>query len=298
VERDDMLAVYTAGSVFGDVGQVLTDVRAASRGLPRMSRAHVAALLADLPRDSRGRCSFHDVQKRVLGARLQRVEDLRVMFAAVATSDRERGLAASLRICAPEPVFGRGKLATSLALSHGRVMAMERHGGADGAGALATAFTLSAKESQRVRSGALAPGAGPSAVSATDGGLGLGLTERGSVDFHAGDPEAQPRHSQRLSAAGNVVGGLDIKHKMGEVEAFRVCEGLMHRNTFMVGNVYEATKSKFTTSMAANTKIIRGDLPGSIDRYDKAAPLSLHRPRGTRVPGGVPMMDFVAKLKS
>ena len=85
---------------------------------------------------------------------------------------------------------------------------------------------------------------------------------------------------------------------MGEVEAFRVCEGLMHRNTFMVGNVYEATKSKFTTSMAANTKIIRGDLPGSIDRYDKAAPLSLHRPRGTRVPGGVPMMDFVAKLKS
>jgi hypothetical protein len=35
----------------------------------------------------------------------------------------------------------------------------------------------------------------------------------------------------------------------------------------MVGNVYEATKSKFTTSMSANTKIIRGDLPGSIDRF-------------------------------
>jgi len=59
--------------------------------------------------------------------------------------------------------------------------------------------------------------------------LGLGLTERGSVDYHVGDPEAHPRHSQRLSAAGNVVGGLDIKHKMGDVEAFRVCEGLMHR---------------------------------------------------------------------
>jgi len=333
VERDDMLAVYTAGSVAGDVAQVLTDVRAASRGLPRMSRAQVAALLADLPRDSRGRCSFHDVQKRVLGARLQRVEDLRVMFAAVATSDRERGLAASMRFCAPQPAFGRGRLAESLALSHGRLMAMERHGGADGAGALATAFTLSAREAQRVRSGADAAGAagGAGAVAVTDGGLGLGLglTERGGFGggfsggggfggsgggvtlglgasgfgggagtFHQGDPEAQPRHSQRLSATGNVVGGLDIKHKMGEVESFRVNEGLMHRNTFMVGNVFEATQSKFTTSMAANTKIIRGDLPGSIDRFDRTAPLGAHKPRGTRVPGGVPMLDFMPKARS
>ena len=66
----------------------------------------------------------------------------------------------------------------------------------------------------------------------------------------------------------------------------------------MVGNVYEATKSKFTTSMSANTKIIRGDLPGSIDRFNRSAPLSLHRPQGTRVPGGVPMLDFIAKLRS
>ena len=87
-------------------------------------------------------------------------------------AERERGLAASLRICAPEPVFGRGKLATSLALSHGRVMAMERHGGADGAGALATAFTLSAKESQRVRSGALdSPGFSCTTRSASTVGI-------------------------------------------------------------------------------------------------------------------------------
>ena len=120
----------------------------------------------------------------------------------------------------------------------------------------------------------------------------------GAGTFHQGDPEAQPRHSQRLSATGNVVGGLDIKHKMGEVESFRVNEGLMHRNTFMVGNVFEATQSKFTTSMAANTKIIRGDLPGSIDRFDRTAPLGAHKPRGTRVPGGVPMLDFMPKARS
>ena len=84
---------------------------------------------------------------------------------------------------------------------------------------------------------------------------------------------------------------------MGEVETFRVFEGLMHRNTFMVGNVFEATQSKFTTSMAANTKIIRGDLPGSIDRFNRAAPLGMHKPAGTRVPGSLPRSEMLPTFK-
>jgi hypothetical protein len=264
VEQDDILAVYTAGSVMGNISEVLTDVRAASRGLPRLSRNQVVTMLEDLPRDSRGRCSFHDIQKRILGARLQRIEDMKVMFKPVASSDRERSLASKLRIVEPKPKFGRGKLAETLALTHGRLMAMERHGGSDGAGSLHTAFSLSASAAASVRSGSQQiPG------------------------FHQGDPEAQARHSQRLSAAGNVVGGLDIKHKMGPIETFRVFEGLLHRNEFMVAEIEDAVQSKMAPTLLSNTKIIRSDLPGSIDKFDRLASFSLSKSIGTRVPGSM-----------
>jgi len=268
IEQDDILAVYTAGSVMGNVAEVLTDVRAASRGLPRLSRNQVVTMLEDLPRDSRGRCSFHDIQKRVLGARLQRIEDMKIMFKPVASSDRERSLSSKLRIVEPKPKFGRGKLAETLALTHGRLMAMDRHGGSAGAGSLETAFSLPAALAASVRSGqSHVPG------------------------FHQGDPEAQARHSQRLSAAGNVVGGLDIKHKMGPIETFRVFEGLLHRNEFMVAEIEDAVQSKMASTLLCNTKIIRSDLPGSIDKFDRLAAFSLSKNVGTRVPGSLSRMS-------
>lgn len=134
LERDDILAVYTAGSVMGDLNQVLVDVRAASRGYPNLSRRQAEAMLVDLPRDSHGRCSFHDIQKRVLGARLQRVEDMRQMFPAVTASERQAAaggaanVGSTVRIRAPPRSYGRGKLAETTSMLHGRSLSLPRSG--------------------------------------------------------------------------------------------------------------------------------------------------------------------------
>ena len=111
LEQDDMLAVYTSGSVKGDIKEVLIDVQAASRGYPRMTRTQIEQMIADLPRDSRGRCSFHDIQKRVLGSRLQRIEDMRKMFPNITRETDE--LLTATRIQPPPKAFGRGKLLNS-----------------------------------------------------------------------------------------------------------------------------------------------------------------------------------------
>lgn len=81
LEREDILAVYSAqGSVMGDIQALLTDLHAASRKLPRMSRDQVISMLSDLPRDGQERISFHDLQQRVCRARMERVRTMGKMF--------------------------------------------------------------------------------------------------------------------------------------------------------------------------------------------------------------------------
>jgi hypothetical protein len=72
---------------------------------------------------------------------------------------------------------------------------------------------------------------------------------------------------------------------MGPIETFRVFEGLLHRNEFMVAEIEDAVQSKMASSLLCNTKIIRSDLPGSIDKFDRLASFSFSRNIGTRVPG-------------
>jgi hypothetical protein len=243
LERDDVLAVYTAGSVLGDVGAVLTAVAASATGggqvsYPRMSRAQVEAMLADLPRDSRGRCSFHDIQRRVLGARLQRVADMRQAYPPIAASAADK--AAEVLKIAPAPIpYGRGKLADSMAVA----AATGRLPGARPSMATARAGTMTAA----------------AAAAALTGG-------RASV---------------------KLVGGLDVRVKTGVVEAFRVGESLLHRNTFMIAGVADAGNSRMAPTLAANTKIIRGDIPGALDRFDKLTPFRHAPAAGTRVPGSI-----------
>jgi len=84
---------------------------------------------------------------------------------------------------------------------------------------------------------------------------------------------------------------------MGPVEAFRTLEQLLHRNTFMVGHVEDAVKSKNVAAFLSNSTIIRGDLPGSLDRFDRNAPLTLHRQIGTRVPGSLTRQELYKQTR-
>jgi hypothetical protein len=118
--------------------ELLAAVHAASSPLPTLPLERVVGLLADLPRDSLGRLSFHDIQARVLEARIRRVRDIqmaapRPIQDAEARSDPLSRPALSLRPASP--LSGRGKVAARLAAS---VAAMGQAGDADGAARAAT----------------------------------------------------------------------------------------------------------------------------------------------------------------
>jgi hypothetical protein len=245
LEREDLLAVYTGGSVFGDVEGVLVDVSAPTRGYPRMSREQVNGMLADLPRDSRGRCSFHDIQKRVLGSRLQRISDLRTMYPSLTKKTEANE---TLRIQAPPPAFGRGTLTQKMSLAYGR------------------ATTMGAR-SQSVPH-ARAPGARP-----------------------PGPGGPVPSATATLMAT-TAVGGLDVRVKVGDVAFTRLQEALLHRNAFQIAVLGDAVSPSTMAAVAANTKIVRADLPGALDGFDRTSLFALNPGKGTNVPGSLPRMEY------
>jgi hypothetical protein len=257
LELDDVLAVYTAGSVLGDVRQVAVDVRAASLGMPAMTRGQVAALLADLPRDSHGRCSFHDIQAHLIAVRAGRVRDMSKMYPDLVAGDPD---AQRTRIRPPSPKFGRAKLHESMAAT------------------MATAAALAAG------SGA---GAGYTQLASSSlGGMGGGArspTVKGAA--------ARSGHS----SVGIAMGGLDTSRKMGDVERYRAVAALQHRNTHMVATLADLHSPTGVAAVADNVKIVRADIPGSRDRFDRDAPLRLSPNRGTYVPGGGCRIDLIKR---
>lgn len=62
----------------------------------------------------------------------------------------------------------------------------------------------------------------------------------------------------------------------------------------MISELADAARARMVPSLSANTKILRSDLPGAIDWWDRYAPLALHRTRGTRVPGSIAKVDYWA----
>jgi hypothetical protein len=255
LEMDDVMAVFTRGSVLGDVRQVAVDVKAASLPLPHMSRRQVEDMLADLPRDSHGRCSFHDIQARLLAVRAGRVRDMGQMFPSVVTADPD---AARTRIRPPSPKFGRGKLAQTAAAT---LQAAGATGGAAGYTHLVGSASFGAAQAR----------AGPA--------VGLG-TSRGS---------------RAAATSAMTVGGLDVTRKMGDVERYRAVAGLQHRNIHMVANLADLHDAAAVGGVADNVKIIRGDIPASKDGFDRDAPRRLSPNRGTYVPGGLARMDLLKR---
>ena len=156
IEREDQLAAYagalevlglegcvtkpnplthlpsTDGSVLSNPDGILADVRAASQPLPSLPREAVVAMLADLPRDSVGRLSFHVVQARVLEARVRRVRDIQTpaALAVRAAEARADPLSRLASLRPPSPLGGRGKVAARLAAD---VAASGGHAGPVGA---------------------------------------------------------------------------------------------------------------------------------------------------------------------
>lgn len=160
LRHEDVMAVFMRGSALGSGDQGLRDVASLESELhaqarftpPDMTPVQVNRMLGDLPRDTSGRWSFHDVQTRVLGARVARLAELRRMYPPVVspaapgagaadaaagsvmphtlarasvtamTSPSQPQQRLHLTFRPREPVFGRDKLPARVGV-HGRVTA-------------------------------------------------------------------------------------------------------------------------------------------------------------------------------
>mmetsp|Transcript_40499 Transcript_40499/g.66259 ORF Transcript_40499/g.66259 Transcript_40499/m.66259 type:complete len:359 (-) Transcript_40499:261-1337(-) len=90
-EREIILQVYLGSDSFellseSEVEAVIaqadrrTKVAKGKSGMPQVSREEAAALFADLPRDADGRLSFHDMQRKIVEYREQKIAELKVIF--------------------------------------------------------------------------------------------------------------------------------------------------------------------------------------------------------------------------
>jgi hypothetical protein len=311
VEQDDMLAVYTAGSVLGDVAEVLSDVQAASRRLPNVSQDQLIRMLEDLPRSAAGEVSFNDVQARILRARMQRVDELRKMYPDVLA--RRDPDVARLGYASPPKPFGQGTLAVRIAeeaalgesiqtsaAATGGLGSFRAHVGARDASAKARA------SARRGRGGLPSPPklgrmtgeaatasadppplAGAAAAAVGAGTAGNTLFPR-TASLFAAPPKAAalaPLHGHPKVAPK---GGLDAsKKKMGEVERFRVLETMLHQNLTLVADIDTAMSCGASKSARASSLIMRPDVPSAADKWKRFAPLAIHRHGGTNVPGAL-----------
>lgn len=338
VERDDLLAVYTAGGVTGDVDTLLADIRAASRKLPRMSKNQAIAMLADLPRDSSDRVSFHDFQRRVVRARMERVRELGNMFPDV-IARRDPDVARLLISQAPKP-YGKGTLQRRLAdegslgatiaaggnaaraaaqglgsfralmaakETHRRTMLLAGSGqsGTGDLGGTGGGKSVSFGESYGVgereemataRPLPRAAGAGPASGRAHSVGPTLGLGTGAGALFPSARQfdRAAPRRHAAVHPAAGFSGGLDTRKKMSDVERARTMEGLLHKNLTLVSSVEDAGDVGKAIAAKASSLILRPDLPSAKDGFNRFAPLRLHQPNPSRVPGGLTRSDMQA----
>jgi hypothetical protein len=277
VERQDVCAVYTGGSVLCDVAGVETDVRAPSLKLPNISRAQLDAMLVDLPRDAAGNIAFPDVQARVEAARAARIADMKRMFPAITASDRDPAVLRTKFV--PPSALGmtasgrdavaRRMAATALA---GKLMATAASvGGATTSADMRAATSFASTAINLATTGLLSGAAKRAAPPAGDG------TQRTS--FSGFGKPARPR-------------------SLGPIESYKRREACMHRGATTVIELADLHSHAAAAGVAATLTIVRGEPRGAgasaggvagVSRppFSSVAPLSLHPRAPSMVPGGV-----------
>jgi hypothetical protein len=257
IEREDVLAMFTGGSVLCDTKTVEIEVHALSRKLPQMTRAQVDSMLIDLPRDLMGRCSFHDIQSRLIEARKIRIEDGKKMFPALTSADLDPSVL-RLRLRDPPVTVGRGTVVQRL-----------------GATALAGSFVSSVFSGEHTASGTAAGVASTVVNLASTGTLRPGskaLTSRSK--------------SSSAGSRAKVSGGT-----MDPRQIFMMTEKVLHRGSAQVISIDDLHQKDVAPKIVSSLRMAREDftktekLSGRISSIPKPAfntttAYALHPPPG------------------
>lgn len=125
----------------------------------------------------------------------------------------------------------------------------------------------------------------------TSGTLGFqnrNTNESKLEDSQTNASTAQEELNKFEKQVASTIGGLDTSQKLSDVKLRNLEESLLHRNSTLITNLHDATRPNTVAALRANTKIIRPDLPGSKDTFNRMAPFALSKSsKGTNVPGSL-----------
>ena len=292
IEREDVLAAYTGGSVLCDTAGVAVEVHAESRGLPQLSYAQVEAMFIDLPRDASGRCSFHDIQDRVLAARAQNLADAKRMYTAVTAADRDPAVQRT-RLRPALPLAGRGSVATRLAASAlaGAMVATPAPTTVGPGTASAPLGTTSTMRSAGAPAG---PALAATMINlSTTGVLSRRVTSSGGTPARAATAAGGRHHA----LPGSDVTASYRPAKVADRDAFHATERSMHRGSCQVLGVDDLHHPDTAARIVSSLRMAREDfahrapsasatMRATLSRpaFDLMTPLHLHPARGSGVP--------------